>query len=188
MVNDPPPPAGRLPLSVVVDRMAGAGPRGRPFVRQFADWFAGQAPHLHLAPLDALGLVDVVLTFRLRQDVTLVATGRRPDHPGEVTVHFAERDLPFVDLLVDKTQRSQPYEVCTMDYAVRGRPVELTTPVERGGRAWPAGTPGVALVETYVGLRRHLRVRLATTPPAELNLPLQSVRWIDQADADAPGG
>ncbi len=175
---------GRLPLSVVVDRMAGRGARDRRFAKEFAAWFAQQAPHLHLAPLDALGLVDVVLTFRLRDEVTLVATGRRPDQPGEVTVHFAEQDLPFVDLIVERARMEQPYDVCTMDYAVRGRPLTLAADLQRGGRRWAAGTPAVAIVHTTVGDREHLRVRIQGAAPAELNLAPELLRWADEAETD----
>lgn len=171
---------GRLPLSVLVDRMGGDGPRDERFVRRLSAWFSDHAPHLHLTPLDSLGLADVVLTFRMKGTVTLVATGHQANHPGEVTVRFGEQDFPHVDVIVDREPRRVPYEVCTLDYSVQDRPLELICPVTVGGRPLPAGQRGRAVVHTTVGAAAHLRIVLDALPDQPVNVALDAVRWLDE--------
>ncbi len=173
----------RLPLALLVDQLAGAGSRGEAFLREFHGWLVEHAPCLELAPLRALGLVDVVLTFRRHRALTLVATGRRPDQVGEVTVHFEEADFPFIDVLVQPAALPQAYEICLMDYSVAERPVALCAPLRRAGLELPAGSRGVALVDTALGQQRHLRVRLAALPEHPVNLPPDQLRFLDEAAA-----
>jgi len=189
-MSDGPSPAPPLPLSLLVDRLLGPGPRGRAPVREFSGWLQEHAAFLHLAPLDALGLIDVVVTFRMKQVVTLVATGRRPDVPGEVTVSFVEADFPFIDVHRDATPRAEPYLICTLDHAVEGRPVRLLEELRTGGRLFPAGTRGRALLDTTVDGRRHLRLQLDPAPDDPVNVDPALVGWLDEhvVVAEVPRG
>lgn len=176
-------PEARLPLSVVVDRMAGDGARDEEFVRRFSAWFHEHAARLRLDALDALGLEDVVLTFRMKGHVALVATGHRPDHPGEVTVRFHERDFPAVSVVVGGAPRETPYEVCTLDHSVEGRRVALTLPLPLRSGALPAGTEGRALVAATIGSRRELRVAFDALGGAPVSVLPAAVHWLDEAPA-----
>jgi hypothetical protein len=122
----------------------------------------------------------------MRRVLTLVATGIRPDFPGEVTVHFREVDFPFVEVIVDRDPRPDPYEVCTLDYAVEGRPAELAEAVSVEGRELPAGARGRAVVATTVGQTRHVRIVLDGEPDAPINVAPESLRWLDELPG--PGG
>ena len=181
--------AGTLPLAVVVDRMAADGPRNEAFVGRFSRWFHDRAPHLTLEPVETLGLVDVVLTFRMKGRVTLVATGRRPDLPGEVTVHFAEQDLPFVNLTVHRAPRDRDiYEVCTLDHGVEGRAFELTRSVTTSGRTYPAGTRGETIVAATIGGRREVRADLAGATGGAHVVPRDALRWLEETAVGSEAG
>jgi hypothetical protein len=154
-----------VPLSLLVESLAGQGRRDEHFVRRLSAWLHDRGDRIHLDAIDALGLVDVVVTFRMKREVTLVVTGRRADFPGEVTVHFREPDFPLVRITADRLPRDAPYEVCTLDYSIEGREVELAAPFA----GLPAGTRGVALVDATMGSDRHLRARFGDCDP--VNLP-----------------
>lgn len=168
----------RLPLSVVIDRMAGDGPRDEAFVHRFSEWFHEHADRLRLDSIDALGLEDVVLTFRMKGHVALVAAGHHPNHPGDVTIRFHERDFPYVTLVVGGPPVPTPYEVCTLDYAVEGRPVALRRAVA-GSALQPAGAVGRAVVAATIGGRREVRVVFDGGPAEALNVPPDALVWLD---------
>ena len=145
----------RLPLSVLIDRMAGAdGERDEAFVRKLAQWLHERARHVRLEVAEALRLRDVVLTLQMRRHVRLVVTGYPPDDlPGQVTLSIDEGDFPHVTLLVSGEPWPDPYEMCTLDYAPAGRPVEVTSgPL--------SGTRGELVVAATVGGAQQNRVRL----------------------------
>ena len=172
-----------LPLSVLVDQMAGEGPRDERFVRRFSGWFHAHAARLRLDALDALRLADVVLTFRMKHNVSLVAVGYHPEVPGEVTVRFHERDFPAVLVRLDRAPREDPYEVCTLDHSVEGRPIVLLEPVLAGGRPRPPGTTGRAIVGATIGAKRELRARL-DGHEGPINLSPDAWRWLDESPPD----
>ncbi len=159
-------PSAAVPLSAIVDRMAARfARRDRDFVRAFARWLHEKGAHLRLAPVEALGLRDVVVTFQMKARVRLLVTGYPPgDLPGEVTLAIDEPDFPRVDVLVTEEPRPDPYEVCTLDYSWAGRRVRI-------GSGPHAGEEGTVLVAATVGDRQECRLRLATgdvvTVPAE---------------------
>ncbi len=173
-----------VPLSLLVDRMAGDGRRDEAFVRRLSSWLHANASRLELDAVERLGLVDVVLTFRMKGVVTLVATGRHPDVPGEVTLRFAEGDFPFLRIAALEQPRDAPYEVCTLDHSVEGRPVEV---VAEGSCPLPAGTHATAIVDSTVGGRRVVRVRPAGQGGEPVNVPADGVRWLDGNDGAGTG-
>jgi len=177
-------PEARLPLSVIVDRMAGEGPRDEEFVRRFSAWFHEHADRLRLDALDALGLEDVVLTFRMKGHVALVATGHHPDYPGEVTVRFHERDFPGVTVVVGGAPRTTPYEVCTLDHSVEGRQVVLRAPLPTKTGGLPAGARGRILVAATIGARRELRVEFEGLGGTALSVSPDAVRWQEESAAE----
>lgn len=144
----------RAPLSVLIDRAAGDGPRDAAFVRAFATWLTARGPYLELPLVEALGLRDVAVTFTLKRRVRLVATGAPPEpHPGEVTLTVDESDFPWLEVVDRATPRDTPYTFCTLDHAVAGRAVRVT----QGPRA---GSAGVLVVSATVDGRVEHRVRV----------------------------
>jgi hypothetical protein len=170
----------KLPLSLLIELLARGDRMNEEFVRRFSRWFDAHGAHLHLAPLDRLGLVDVVLTFRMKHTVSLVATGRYNEFPGEIMVTFDEDDFPFVTVILDKEPRAVPYLVCTLDYAVAGRRVRVIGGDGRDTKGVPPGSRGVALVFTTMGDEEHLRVRLDAAPDAPVNVPLDAVEIVEE--------
>lgn len=173
-----------VPLSLLVDRMAGDGRRDEAFVRRLSSWLHANASRLELDAVERLGLADVVLTFRMKGVVTLVATGRHPDVPGEVTLRFAEGDFPFLRISALDRPREAPYEVCTLDHSVEGRPVEV---VATAGCPLSAGTRATAIVDSTVGDRRVVRVRPEGQGGEPVNVPADGVRWLDEGGKTGTG-
>ncbi|MFT5434629.1 MAG: hypothetical protein ACI9OJ_005343 [Myxococcota bacterium] len=143
-----------VPLSVLVDQAAGDGERDEAFVRGFAHWFGERADRLCLPVIDRLGLVDVLITFRMKHTVRLIITGYPPDSlPGEVTLTIDEPDFPFVDVQVLDDARPNPYEICTLDYSTAGRRVTI-------GEGPHVGQSGIVIVSATVSGREEHRVRV----------------------------
>ncbi len=178
----------RLPLSVLIDRMAGPLVRDEHFVRRFSAWFHEHQASVRLVPVETLGLVDVTLTFRMKRTVTLVVTGRHPDFPGAVTWHFAEAEFPFVWLRVSRTPVPEPYTVCTLDYSVAGRALVLVRARTVAGSEQPAGTTGRALVATTIGETAHVRATLDPCPDEPVNLGDGEFRFVAEAEPAVSAG
>lgn len=147
-------PARGLPLSVLIDQLAGEGPRDEAFVRAFTRWLADHADVLALPLVERLGLRDVVLTFKMQRTVRLLITGTPPDDlPGDVTITVGERDFPAVDVSLLETPRADPYELCTLDYSLAGRRVRITAGPQESAM-------GRLVVAATVGAREEHRVQL----------------------------
>jgi hypothetical protein len=168
-----------------VDLLAGDGPRGDGLLRELSSLLHRHRSRLCLAALEDLGLVDVVLTFRIRAGLSLVATGRHPEHPGEVTVRFSEEELPRVGVWLEPEERAQPYEICVLDSREEGRPVALATERVVAGLRLPAGARGRLIADTTVGESRHLRVALDALPGLAINLPPEALVRPDEVDLSA---
>ena len=148
-------PDGTIPLSALIDRLAGnSEARDELFVRAFTRWLGERSAHLRLPVVERLGLGDVVITFKMKERVRLIVTGYPPDGlPGEVTLTVDERDFPFVQVCVSAEPRPDPYEICTLDYGPAGRRVRIET----GSRA---GAHGILVVAATIGDRQENRVQL----------------------------
>jgi hypothetical protein len=146
-----------LPLSVIFDSLQLKGEvRDRAFVRRVCLWLHERAAQLEFSVVAALRLEDVVVTFRMAERVGLVVTGYPPDGlPGAVTLSIPEEDFPSVIVRVNPVDRDAPYELCTMDYSLAGRGVDLV-----GGE--DAGEHGELLVAATIGQRQNCRIRLHT--------------------------
>ncbi len=157
-----PPGVTQCPLSVLIDRAAGAGPRDEAFVRAFAAWLTTRGALLELPVVERLGLTDVVVTFVMKRRVRLLITGAAPDHPGEVTLAIDEGDFPFTPVIERDTVRSAPYTFCTLDHSLAGRPVNT-----------PRG-PGRLVVSATIDGRVEHRVLVGdhtlTMPAADVEL------------------
>ena len=110
-----------LPLSVLIDGIAREGdPRDEDFVRRFSMWMHDSVAFLRIHQVQQLELIDVVLTFEMKESVRLIITGRMGDSsPGEVTLKVLERDFPHVMVDVVSEAHPLPYDVCTLDYSQR---------------------------------------------------------------------
>ena len=144
----------QLPLSDLIERLAGDGPLDEAFVRALGAWLHGKASHLTIPLVDRLGLRDVVVTFKMQRKVRLLITGY-PDNdlPGEVTVAVDERDFPELILTVLDDPRADPYEFATLDYSVADRAVRIT-----GGPH--DGSLGKLLMSATIGIREEHRIEL----------------------------
>ncbi len=159
-----------VPLSVVFDslEMEGGG-RGEDFIRRVCAWLQERAHYLSFEVVETLGLQDVVVTFKMKEKVSLIITGYPPGTlPGAVTLSVAEGDFPAVNLSVHDVVRSQPYELCTMDYCQAGQMV-----------TWQADDGsmhrGELMVISTIGTTQNCRIRLGTgkvvtATPASVNL------------------
>ena len=85
-----------LPLSVVFDQLEVEGEqRGRDFVRRVCAWLHDRAARLEIRFIEELALEEVVVTFAMRDKVSLVVTGYSPNGlPGAVTVKVEEDEFP----------------------------------------------------------------------------------------------
>ena len=144
-----------LPLSVLIDRLeADAGARDRAFVRGLARWMHEKSAYLTIDVVERLGLRDVVCTFQMKERVKLIVTGYPPDDlAGEVTVGVNEVDFPHVRLHVSESPIPDPYEMCTLDYSLRGRRVRVTNQ--------NVLQEGFLVVAATVGERQENRVQLS---------------------------
>ena len=148
------PMSEQIPLSVLIDRVAQDEVTDRAFVRGLALWLHQVSPRLELDLVEALGLLDVVVTFKMTQQVKLIITGRPPGAlPGEVTVSVEESDFPHIQARVLDDDRDEPYEFCTLDYALKGMPVRVVQGAYKG-------QDGVLLVAATIGGRARHRVQL----------------------------
>jgi hypothetical protein len=145
----------QLPLSVVIDELDGNPvTRDRAFVRGLCRWLAERGSYVQLDVVERLGLNDVVVTFQMKDDVKLIVTGTMPNQmPGEVTLGIAERDFPRVQVSIRDMPVEQPYEYCTLDYALSGQRVTVT-------QGEHSGRNGTIIVAATVGERQENRVRL----------------------------
>jgi len=146
-----------LPLSVLIDGIAREGdPRDEDFVRRFSMWMHDSVAFLRIHQVQQLELIDVVLTFEMKESVRLIITGRMGDSsPGEVTLKVLERDFPHVMVDVVSEAHPLPYDVCTLDYSYVGRRVRIT-----GGER--TGQEGELVVVATVGALQQNRLRLDT--------------------------
>jgi hypothetical protein len=146
-----------LPLSVIFDSLQMDGEeRDRAFVRRVCLWLHERAPMLELSVVAALRLEDVVVTFRMAERVGLVVTGYPPDGlPGAVTLSIPEDEFPSVIVRVCRAPRETPYELCTMDYSLAGRKVDVVM-------GEYSGHEGELLVAATIGQRQNCRVKLNT--------------------------
>ncbi len=144
-----------VPLSALIDRLAGDGPRDALFVRAFTAWLHEHASRLRLVVVEELKLRDVVVTFKMKDRVRLIITGYPTDLPGDVTVTVDEREFPFVEVTVAAGPCADPYEICTLDYAPAGRGVRVTSGAHEGAQ-------GALVVAATIGGRQENRVRLAS--------------------------
>jgi hypothetical protein len=161
-----------LPLSVLIDGIAHEGDlRDEDFVRRFSMWMHDTVAFLRLHPVENLDLIDVVLTFEMKQNVRLIITGRMADgSPGEVTVKVLERDFPHVMVDLVSEAHPLPYDVCTLDYSYADRRVRIT-----GGER--AGQEGNVVVVATVGTLQQNRLRLDTGDVITVDGSL--LEWVD---------
>ena len=141
-----------LSLAALIDRFAhGLQVYDASFARTLAAALDAHAGRIRLPAIDALGLTDVMVTFRLDGGLALVVTGGLESGPGEVTVHFDEAELPELSVTLHGEPRDSPYLFATLDHSWRGRPARLV------------GDGEIVEVRalTTIGAQVHWRVRAA---------------------------
>ena len=144
-----------VPLSVVFDALQVQGePRGQDFVRRVCLWLHERSHHLEFEVVEALRLQDVVVTFKMKEKVSLIITGYPPEGlPGAVTLSIAEGEFPHVAVRVHESPSSNRLELCTMDYSFAGRRVAVMD-ASKGERK------GEVVVVSTIGEKQNCRVRL----------------------------
>ena len=146
----------RIPLSLLIERIANDDVADRAFVRGLAILLQRISPCLELDVIEQMGLVDVVVTFKMTERVKLIITGAPPnDLPGEVTLTVDEADFPFLQAHILDEPKHEPYEFCTLDYAFQGMPVRIT-----GGSY--QGAEGTLVVAATIGNVPKHRVRISS--------------------------
>ena len=160
-------------LAALIARLgADVGAWDRSFARQLARALAAESASLVVAPIVALGLDDVVLTFSLGDRLSVVVTGHLPGVPGEMTLRWSETDLLHVaaDLSGARAEGRAPYLVCSLDFGPAGQHGLLQS---RAGGI-PAGQVVRVRARATVGQREEWRVQglglAATVPIAGLTL------------------
>ncbi|MGM0575492.1 MAG: hypothetical protein ACQEXJ_07150 [Myxococcota bacterium] len=158
-------------LASLVERLGSNVDRfDETFARDLARELHAHAERLELPLVERLGLVDVVVSFRMDRRMRLVITGGFADAPGEVTVSWDERDFPQVPVVLLSTPRAEPYTFATLDFSVRGRRAELLVPAP----PLPAGLEVRVRVLATIGDEVEYRVRAhgleASVGPESLRL------------------
>lgn len=144
-----------LPLSVLVDQLAGSGPRDKSLVVRLALWWAERRSQIRLKFLDDYPLESVMITFRMEHKVQMVVTGQLKGAPIDSTLHIHERDFPHVHLVLSYERQENPPSIATLDYSVRGREYVLSLPYDGMER----GSVGVAICLMTIDGAILLRVR-----------------------------
>lgn len=148
-------------LSELIDWAAGEeGRRDELFVRTFAQFLHEHRDKIRFETVAALSLIDVVVTFKMKGNVTMIVTGTTADHPGELTWRVEETDFPYVRVSVGDEVAGPAYDFCTLDYSCQGRSGVVVRQVELGSMTLAVGTFVTALVVTTLGADSHLRVRI----------------------------
>jgi hypothetical protein len=102
-----------------------------------------------------MGLLDVVVTFKMTERVKLVITGSPPGGlPGEVTVAIDEAEFPEIIAHIRDSPKQVPYEFCTLDYAFQGMPVRIISGEYEG-------ETGTLVVAATIGNEPKHRVRIS---------------------------
>ncbi|MFT7621930.1 MAG: hypothetical protein ACI9WU_001095 [Myxococcota bacterium] len=140
-------------LSALIDRLAGGGPRDEAFVRAFSAWIHTHRRRIRLPLADGFALEDVVVTFQMKQRVTLMVTGYPRGLPGDATLRVDEREFPFVQVHTHPQDQPDPYEICTLDYSLAGRRVAV-------GGGPHDGCAGAIVAAATVNGREEHRIRL----------------------------
>ena len=159
-----------MPLSVIFDGLQVQGePRGRDFVRRVCLWLHERSSYLEFEVVEAMSLQDVVVTFKMKDKVSLIITGYPPENlPGAVTLSIPESEFPHVAVRVHESPNSNRLELCTMDYSFAGRRVavmDASKGVQKGE---------VVLVST-IGETQTCRVRLDNGDL--VNARYEQVQW-----------
>ena len=120
------------------------------FVRSFSQWLHRASGRLRVSVVEKFNLMDVVLTFHMRDRVKLMVTGRPADGtPGDATVTVDECDFPEVIVTISEEVHANPYEICTLDYSFSGR----TVVVQEGPYVDQVGT--LIVVATVGGVQQN---------------------------------
>ncbi len=178
----PPVPARTL-AGLIAQLGAGEPTWDQRFARQVAGALSDHADRIALAPVEALQLDDVVVTFHLGERLQVVVTGTRADLPGELTLRWRARDLVDVGVsLAGRAGHRPPYVVCSLDFTVAGRRGELTQPVG----PVPSGQTVRVRARATIGRREEWRVQALGRA---LSVPIDGLRLAPAPDdvADKAG-
>ena len=144
------------PLSALIERLgAGVDRLDEGFARDLARELHARAERRELPLIEALGLVDVMVTFTMDRVMRLVVTGGLAGAPGEVTVSWRERDFARVPVRLLAAPRPEPYGFATLDRSCRGRRATLLAPAP----PLPAGAEVTVRALATIGDRTEYRVR-----------------------------
>ena len=171
-----------LSMAALIERLGeGVARFDAAFTRHLAARLQEAAARIRLPAIDRAGLQDVVVTFSMARRVDLVATGRLPDGPGDVTIRWAEGDLPDVAVELAAVPRADPYTFATLDFAFNGRSATLARPVD----SLAAGTALRVRALATIGARVEVRavVWRDGAEPTQRSLPLEAIAFDDAAAA-----
>ena len=139
----------------------------RTFARALAQTLADQRERLCLEPIETLGLLDVAVTFHLKQRLRVVVTGTLPDIPGELTIAWSESDLALVGAHFRGREAGRdPYLVCSLDFFDAGRGGVMT----RAASGLSVGDRVTVRARVTVGAEESWRVGQGSVPIDSVSL------------------
>ena len=117
----------RLSLVALIERFANGLERyDRTFARTLAAELHGHRDQLSIPAVEEMDLRDVIVTFRMDEDMQLVITGNLHGGPGEITLRYAERAFSEISVSLRAAPAQGSYLFATLDHGWRGRRGRVT--------------------------------------------------------------
>ena len=140
----------------------------RDFARALAAALQGRADQLSMPDIEAMDLSDIMVTFSMDEEMTVVITGTPRCGVGDAIVRYADDELDRVPILLHPEARPGAYTFCTLDFSARGQ--TLVLPSAQG--PYGAGEEVTVRAHATIGGRPEIRV---TGPEGQLTLSPEDV-------------
>ena len=101
------------------------------FARTLAAALHERAAEIAFPVVETLNLADVIVTFRMDQEMQLVITGHIDGDPGEITLRYREEAFSQITVCLREAPAHGAYVFATLDHGWRGRTGLLSATGER---------------------------------------------------------